>query len=130
MSTQTERADLAEALHAFGSKGLHEAALQFWSKLGYSSPRTLGIGSKEEFRERFDSNHKMREDRASWDDWQRVAFLFQLTDQEIASGLTGQLEFAGKGKVDGAAYESFIFLAIRLADRRYTRTRSPRSCAR
>ena len=122
MTTEKERADLAEALHAFGSKDLHEAALQFWSKLGYSSQRTLRIASKEQFRERFDSNHQMREDRASWRDWHEVAFLFQLTDQEIASSLTGQLEFAGKGKFERAAYESFIFLAIQLADHRYTRT--------
>jgi len=122
MTTGKERADLAEALHTFGSKDLHEAALQFWSKLGYSSPRTLTIASKEEFRQRFDPNQQMREDRASWDDWHEVAFLFQLTDQEIASALTGQLDFAGKGKFEGASYESFIFLAIRLGDHRYTRT--------
>jgi adenine-specific DNA-methyltransferase len=122
MITSRQREEIGAALHAFGSRSLRDAAVQLWKQLGYSSARTLKIESKEEFRERFDSERKLREDRASWGDWRDVAFLFQVTDQEVTSSVTGQLEFAGKGKFEGAAYESFIFLAIRLEDHPYNRT--------
>src|SRR5205085_2008505 len=61
-------------------------------------------------------------ERALWEEWRESQFLFQITNEEVKSGLTDQLTFDGKAKVEGAAYESFLFLAIRLADHPYTRT--------
>jgi hypothetical protein len=78
MIAATQRQQVEDALHAFGSRPLREAAIQLWNVLGYESSRTLDISSKQAFRKRFDADEKLREDRASWVDWSEANFCFRL----------------------------------------------------
>ncbi|MGI8965267.1 MAG: Eco57I restriction-modification methylase domain-containing protein, partial [Limisphaerales bacterium] len=57
-------------------------------------------------------------------DWQSVDFLFQLTDDEVraASGGNQQFLYESKGKWNGAAMESYLFFAVALQPKEYTRT--------
>jgi adenine-specific DNA-methyltransferase len=121
MTAVEQRAQLQEALHAFGKLSLHAAAIQLWATLGYRSSRTLRFDSKQEFLEHFARDRNLNIDRALYSEWQDAQFLFQLTDAELGSVGVDQLTFTGQGKFEDASYESFLFLAVRLARENYAR---------
>jgi adenine-specific DNA-methyltransferase len=121
MTATEQRAEIQEALHTFSKQPLRDAAIHLWQILGYRSNRTLRFDSKEEFLEHFTRDHDLNTDRALYSEWEDTQFLFQLTDNELGAVGTDQLTFSGQGKFEGASYESFLFLAIRLAQENYAR---------
>lgn len=118
MTATKQRTQLQEALYAFGKLPLRDAAIQLWETLGYSSGRTLRFESKQEFIDHFARDRDLNTDRALYSEWQDAQFLFQLTDNELGSVRTDR---TGPEKFEGASYESFLFLAIRLANENYAR---------
>lgn len=82
----------------------------------------------------FDRTNTLNPERALLADWQRVEFLFQITDAEVQTVASGidELAFDSKGTFDGAQINSFLFLAVELRpaaerkgerkDEAYTRT--------
>lgn len=64
-----------------------------------------------------------RKDRAHFDEWRSVAFLFQLTDEEIRAA-DGQLGlFRSEGSWNDAIIESYLFLALELHGDAHPRSR-------
>lgn len=125
---------IEQALAAFTSQPLGEAALGLFRVLGYESTRRMQVGSATAagFLAVVDARGSLDRERALVGDWRTVEFLFQLTDAEIQSA-GGQLSlFDSQGAYDGAIMESYVFLAVELrrppertgarAGRAYTRT--------
>jgi adenine-specific DNA-methyltransferase len=121
-----QRQTIADALMDFESRPLREAGISFFEALGYHSERrlTLQPNTVETFLTTFDQKHSLPANAALYSDVETVDFLFQLTDAEIRqSDGQADLPFASKGVWDGAAMESYLFLAVELKDTRHTRTR-------
>ena len=76
---------IEQALAAFATRPLAEAALGLFATLGYRSDRRLALtpATVAGFLAQFDPRHELDPDRALTSDWQAVEFLFQLTDAEI-----------------------------------------------
>lgn len=106
------------ALGTFATAPLLDASLGLFGILGYESERRMKLRSSDAagFLGTFDRGHTLNRDRALLADWQRVEFLFQLTDAEVQSAATGtdELAFDSKGRFDGAEINSFLFLAVEL----------------
>jgi len=117
---------IVNALAAFGSKPLAEAATGLLESLGYKSDRRLSLkpNTAENFVATFGQDKPLNPEHALLADWQSVDFLFQLTDAEIRAAAGGNLEFQseGQGRWNGAEINSFLFLAISLARLQYSRT--------
>lgn len=127
---------IESALAAFGSQSILDASLGLFGTLGYHSDRRIKLRSSDAqgFLGTFDRAQTLNHDRGLVADWQRVEFLFQITDAEVQTVASGidELAFDSKGSFDGAQINSFLFLAIELrpaADREgerkaqsYTRT--------
>lgn len=101
-------------------------SLGLFDTIGYRSERRMKLRSSDAsgFLGSFDRGNTLNRERALVADWQRVEFLFQLTDAEVQSVATGtdELAFESKGQFDGAQINSFLFLAHELKPRAYTRT--------
>ncbi|MDP2137782.1 MAG: hypothetical protein Q8J74_07995, partial [Candidatus Didemnitutus sp.] len=109
---------IESALAAFGSASLLDASLGLLGTLGYRSERRMKLRSTDAqgFLGTFDRAKTLNHERTLLADWQRVEFLFQITDSEIQSATTGveELAFDSKGQFDGAQINSFLFLAVEL----------------
>ncbi|MCX7916266.1 MAG: hypothetical protein N3A53_08210, partial [Verrucomicrobiae bacterium] len=114
------------ALRSFAAQPLAAAATALFDTLGYRSERrfTLTPNTADGFVDRFGKDKPLNPEHALLDDWQTVDFLFQLTDDEIRDAASGMasLAFESKGKYNGAAMESYLFVAIGLKKPHYTRT--------
>jgi len=121
----TKRA-IAAALSAFATQPLAAAATGLFESLGYKSEKRLPLkpNTPDNFLATFGQGRKLNPEHALLSDWQSVDFLFQLTDDEVRAAATGnqQFLFDSKGKYNGAAMESYLFLAIALKESHYTRT--------
>ena len=88
--------------------------------LGYRSHRTAEAGSVEEFLERFMTNvHFTEKQRNLFKPWIAVEIVFQLTSREICaqSSMLDPPPIFENGRI-----ESFLFLAVEIAEDTYTRT--------
>ena len=120
LALETMREDLQRALSRFAAGPLRGAAEELLNTLGYRGERTTGAGSVEEFLDTFDAWDKLTaRQREAFDAWRGVEIVLQFTEDEIAEqeNLFGQTEF------DESRIESFLFLAVDLADGSYNRTR-------
>ena len=116
------REALVKALSGFaGGEPLRDCAAGLFGALGYRSERTAEVGSVDEFIELLESKGRQFTDRqrARFDGWRNVEIVFQFTGDEIATppGLFDKSGF------DDGRIESFLFLAVDMVGRTYTRTR-------
>jgi hypothetical protein len=117
---------IVASLKGFADKPLVAAATALFESLGYRSEKRIALkpNTPETFVATFAKEKPLNSETALLADWQSVDFLFQLTDDEVraAAGGNQQFLFESKGEWQGASMESYLFFAIRLADRSYTRT--------
>ncbi|HEY6345717.1 MAG TPA: hypothetical protein VIY49_29820 [Bryobacteraceae bacterium] len=106
-----------QALANFSTAPPSEAARELLRALGYSSDRSLDLepNTADGFQTHFGA---LSPERALTSEWKSVDFLFQLTDEEIGH----HLAFSTR-QVDRSIIESYIFLAVNLAGKQYSRTR-------
>ena len=114
---------IKNALQRFGDGNLAENARNLLNALGYRSQRTLSLepNTADGFVEHFDMHNTMNRDRARLGEWESIDFLFQLTDDEIIQSAQTTFGFESSG-VDQNRYESYLFFALKLQNRDYTRT--------
>jgi len=120
----TERIDQREiiesALKSFCDSPFRDISLNFFRMLGYSSRRTLKIGTPKQFLTQLDPNERTtKKERKLFDDVLQLHFLFQLTDAEF----TLQRSLLDDGtSVEDTLINSYVFLALELKEENYTRT--------
>lgn len=123
------RAQLQAALQTLATGELQASATHLLATLGYASPKTLTLPSEpqafaEEIENLTGGGKQLNADHASLPDWQRAAFLFQLTDDELPALAAGQMSLlAPASGVQAWQVESFVFLAIDLKPGAWSRTR-------
>ncbi len=115
--------EIKNALQRFSDRNLAENARNLLNTLGYRSQRTLSLepNTADGFVEHFDPHNTINRERAQMSEWESIDFLFQLTDDEITLSNQTTLGFEGSG-VDQNRYESYLFFALKLQNRDYTRT--------
>ena len=121
--SQAMREALNQALSDFATQGLlRERAVALFSVLGYQSSLTAEAGTVAEFLERFDARNNLTEKQHElFKAWQDVEVIFQITDEEIAELASSQQDLFGSAKFAEGRIESFLFIAVELEDRRYSR---------
>lgn len=113
MTTNDLTSSISTALQAFASTPLRKAAIELFTKLGYSSERTLATGSVADFCVQFDPKHLLaaKADKpAITEQWQSIALLFQLTDEELSSSVS----LFKDTTVSSGLMRSYVFFAIEL----------------
>ena len=120
MPALDRREQIVSAMAGFASKSLRVAGRDFLGALGYSSEKQLELESNTaaSFLLHFDPDGQLDPAKALVGDWKAVEFLFQLSDEDIGN----HLPFSS-GKFDNSIIESYVFLAIDLAEPNYTRTK-------
>ena len=97
MNTDTKH-QIETALRAFSGTDLRAAYIGLLNTLGYQSEKTLDLDNTPgallaEFDKR---DRKFRKDKALFDRWKSVDFLFQIADDEVRnSGAQGTLFDSG-----------------------------------
>ena len=118
------RQQIETALHGFSGSDLRTASIGLLKALGYQSEKTLDLGnSPDAFLAAFDKrNRKFRKDKALFEQWKSVDFLFQITDDEVRNtSVQSSLAF-GEVLYNPENYQSYLFLALDLENNHYTRT--------
>ena len=108
---------ISERIQAFATQPLRKASLALYSAIGYKSDRTLQTQSVADFRSQFDPESRLAHPAALIESWQGVELLFQLTDVELSSSTALFKDEAVKTSL----LQSYIFIAIELADGDYAR---------
>lgn len=109
------------SLNAFASGNLFEKSIAFFKTLGYETKRQdpFKQNTFKFFKETFlDKNSRFNEGKALVKNWQSIDMLFQLTADEISK----QLILFDTSKVDDTIIESYLFFALELTNKEYTRT--------
>jgi hypothetical protein len=124
MNDQEVKKAIEAALKAFLKQPLAEAALHLFEALGYTSQRRLKLSPKnfDTFITTFDQGKTLNERYALPGEWKSIDFLFQLTDDEIHAAGNQQFRVESKGAYNGAIFNSYLFFALELRGRHYTRT--------
>jgi hypothetical protein len=118
------RSKVQAALKALASQNTKMAATQLFGALGYASRKTVDLdGVPSSFLKFVDRDGRLATKReAQIEKWRRVDFLFQLTNDEIPILAQGNSDlFAGQQDYRTSIIESFVFLAIELADEEWSR---------
>src|SRR5579864_5895192 len=125
MTSQDLKITIETALKTCATKPLAEAAMQLLNVLGYRSEKRLSLkpNTPENFLGTFAKNRPFNPAHALLADWRSVDFLFQLTDEEVRAVALGDQSslFGSKDEYQGAVIESYLFFALELKPRRYTR---------
>jgi len=108
---------IGQRIQAFAAQPLRKAALSLFSTLGYKSDRTVDTRSIADFRGQFDPDSRLAHPAALIASWKSVELLFQLTDEELSSSTALFKDEAVKASL----LQSYIFIAIELADGDYAR---------
>jgi hypothetical protein len=110
---------IEQALQAFSDSDLCTASIGLLNTLGYRSEKTLDIGnSPDAFLEEFNKRDRpFRKDKALFDHWKSVEFLFQITDEELA----GQSSLFISNEVNTGLLKSYLFFAVDLLGDNYAR---------
>ncbi|MEI8140073.1 MAG: hypothetical protein WCI03_09410 [bacterium] len=117
------RQQLSGALAAFAKQSVVEAATALFKTLGYHSEKRMEFSGLQDFLGEIDHVGKYTKlfPDARTSAGRAPVMLLQLTSEEIASGSGGQLLLVSDKKADLRLFESYLFLAISLPDRAYTR---------
>ena len=97
MNTDT-RQQIETALRAFSGADLRAASIGLLNTLGYQSEKTLDLDhTPDAFLAEFDKrDRKFRKDKALFERWKSVEFLFQIADDEVRNaGAQGTLFDSG-----------------------------------
>ena len=115
--------DIKNALKHFTGGNLADNARHFLDILGYRSKRTMSLepNTADEFIDNFDASKTINAERALLDEWQSIDLLFQLTGDEITLSDQPTLGFGSSG-IDNSVYQSYLFFALKLRGRSYSRT--------
>jgi adenine-specific DNA-methyltransferase len=117
------RGQIQEALANITKRALVDSARDLFAVLGYKSDRRIDIipNTAEGFVSQFGA---LNSDKALTAEWRSVAFLFQLTNEEVRAAALGSQSslFGSQDKYEGAIVESYLFIALELKARRYSRT--------
>ena len=113
--------DIKHALQRFTDGNLADNARQLLDTLGYRSERTIALepNTAEEFIDNFDPSNTMNPNRARLNEWESIDLLFQLTATEITLSDQPPLDVEG---IDNSIFQSYLFFALKLRGRVYTRT--------
>jgi adenine-specific DNA-methyltransferase len=118
------RLQVQSALKALATKATKQAATDLFGALGYASRKTVQLdGAPSSFLKFVDPTGNLAS-RASAqvDKWQRVDFLFQLTNDEIPILAEGNRDlFQSQQNFRTSNIESFVFLAVELKGEEWTR---------
>lgn len=118
------RLKVQSALRALASRTTRAGAIELLGALGYASNKTVDLdGTPSSFLGFVDRDGRLSAKReAQVEKWQRVDFLFQLTNDEIPILAEGNRDlFASQQDYRTSIIESFVFIAIELADEEWTR---------
>ncbi len=123
---QELKKSIETALNACANMPLAEAAIALFDVLGYRSEKRLSLkpNTPENFLRAFAKDRPLNRDQAILAEWQSVDFLFQLTDDEVRAVALGDQSslFESSDQYEGAILESYLFFALELEPRTYTRT--------
>jgi hypothetical protein len=126
MSNEETKHKIENALKAFASGNMNSNATKLFGTLGYTSGKRLQKASftPDEFLASYNTNveRPLNTNNALVKDWKQVHFLFQLTAEEIKHSAQMGFVFDAKNRVDNTIIESYLFFALELAPREYTRT--------
>jgi hypothetical protein len=131
MSDIQLRARLEKALKATAGGDLRTHALELLAALGYTSNKTLDLPAQpqafaQEIGTLLGGSRQFNAEAVCLADWKSVAFLFQLTNDELPSLAAGQTSFFTNTGVQPWQIESFVFLAVDLKAGNWSRTRLAR----
>ncbi|HRD87323.1 MAG TPA: Eco57I restriction-modification methylase domain-containing protein [Accumulibacter sp.] len=119
------RSKVQAKLKALASQSTKEAATELFGALGYASRKTVDLdGAPASFLEFVVRDGGLAAKReAQVEKWQRVNFLFQLTNDEIPILSQGNRDLsAGQQDYRTSIIESFVFLTIELVDEEWSRS--------
>lgn len=118
MANNTElKQRIDQRIQAFANQSLRKPALSLFSALGYESDRTAETTSVADFRAQFDPESRLAHPAALVANWKSAELLFQLTDEELSSTTA----LFKDESVKTSLLQSYIFIAIELADGDYAR---------
>ena len=131
MSSTNNRQAIEAALKATASGDLRPSTLALLASLGYTSNKTLDLPKEpqafaQEIETLLGGSHQFNAEAVCLADWKSVAFLFQLTNDELPSLAAGQTSFFTNTGVQPWQIESFVFLAVELKAGNWSRTRLAR----
>jgi adenine-specific DNA-methyltransferase len=117
---------IVDGLRKFDNVPLPFASLSLWRTLGYESDRLnegVSPSDPQGFWNWINREGVLSEQNALLSHWQSAHLLFQLTNEDIKLGFTRQGSLMGEeGGYDKGQIDSFLFLAIELKDKSYSRT--------
>ena len=117
------RTQIQQCLQTFARSDLRAASMGLLHTLGYRSEKTLDLdNTPDAFLTEFDKrDRKFRKDKALFDRWKSIEFLFQMTDDEVhGAGRQAGLDF--QSGFDTRNYQSYLFFDLDLEKNHYTRT--------
>ena len=119
----TTKQDIKTALQRFTDGDLAENARNLLNTLGYRSERRIDLepNTADGFINHFDSHNTLNRERGLLNEWESIDLLFQLTEEEIVQSAQTTFGFEGNA-FDQNRYESYLFFALKLQNRGYTRT--------
>jgi len=120
MNAGERKQAIEDALNALAARPLYEAGLGLLDALGYRSDRTLRLREVEEFRSAFDQHGQLNADAARTEDWLDVAFLRQITSDDVAISAEAALPF--QRDYAPTDMQSYVFVAVELRNQAYTRS--------
>jgi len=131
MSSTNNRQAIEAALKATATGDLRTSALALLASLGYTSNKTLDLPAQpqafaQEIETLLGGSRQFNAEAVCLSDWKSVAFLFQLTNDELPSLAAGQTSFFTNTGVQPWQIESFVFLAVDLQAGNWSRTRLAR----
>jgi adenine-specific DNA-methyltransferase len=125
-SKQETQRLISQNLDQFAQGSLRENSLRLLESLGYKSERQLELdGRPDQFLDYFTGGRqdgRFQPARALVPEWQSAHILFQLTDDDIRQSHQMILMESDGRQVDGTIMRSYLFTAVRLADRNYSRS--------
>jgi hypothetical protein len=116
---------IERSLSRFSQGSLLENGIVLLNTLGYHSERqvTLTPNTLEGLVEIYPPLAGINREKALADDWLSVDILFQLTGDELRETAQGRFIFENLHRVDNQIIESYLFLAIRLKQVEYSRSK-------
>ena len=119
----TSKQEIKSSLQRFADGNLADNARNLLNVLGYRSERRIDLepNTADGFIAHFDSHNTMNWERALLNEWESIDLLFQLTEEEIVQSAQTTFGFE-RNAFDQNRYESYLFFALKLQNRGYTRT--------
>ena len=122
---------IQDALRDLADGSLADCTEALLGTIGYRSDRTIDIGSVGEFLDEVGARGKLATSQlATFEPWQDVDIVFQVTNDEVAGGAISDAQRADlfdKGQpaprqFDGGVAKSFLFLAVEMKPGRRSRS--------